>query len=311
MKITFSEDVYNGSPTAIPADNALKTTAPLAVVSDVVQGLTVTASEEGGGADLFGTGEIVIAGIAHQVSGGTIPIYDTATSAVTSVDDDSEDLKVFYVTFQVPLTFFGGQDGDTAALPIDVWVNVDENAVYTRTALNAQGETVYGEGNEESDRKKFTIKSALEAIPVTATPSATTVDGSTDIVVTLSATVTIPSLMASDFTVMEGDDELTPVWDGTAKTLTITPMGTGDTTVTVDPSTDGAEKISFTQVSVMVDRTAPMVDISQPTQAAMAGDEVTVTVSVDGDAGSTAIDLSEISVTQDVSGTAKCSRTRL
>ena len=296
VKITFSEDVYGGSSTAIPADDLAAAAADL-----VAADLTVTASEEGGGANLFGTNEITIDSIVHQVSGATIPIPD-GTNPTTTVDDDSEDLKVFYVTFAVADTLFATAGAD-ADLPIDVWVNVNEDAVYTRTALNAQGETVYGEGNEESDREMFTIKSALEAIPVTATPSATTVDGSTDIVVTLSATVTIPSLMASDFTVMEGDEELTPVWDGTAKTLTITPAGTDDTTVTVDPSTAGAEKITFDQVSVTVDRTAPMVDISQPTQAAMAGDEVTVIVSVDGTAGSTDIDLSEISVTQDVSGT--------
>ncbi len=307
VKITFSEDVVEGSPTAIPTDILAATAADL-----VAAELTVTAREvEGGGANLFGTGEITIAGIVHQVAGasnfpnpaggGTLTVV--AADATPGDGEIKEDLKVFYVTFSVPAAFFGGQDGDTAALPIDLWVNVNENAVYTRTALNAQGETVYGEGNEASDREQFTIKSALEAVAVMAMPSATMVDGSTDIVVTLSATTTIPSLMASDFSVMEGTTALTPVWDGTAKTLTITPTGTGDTTITVDPSTDGAEKITFTQVSVMVDRTAPVVSVGDPTpEAPMVGDEVTVDISVTGagtDAATdAAVELSEISVVQ-------------
>ena len=190
--------------------------------------------------------------------------------------------------------------------------------MYTRTALNDQGDTVYGEGNEESAREMFTIKSMLEAVDVTATPSATTVDGSTDIVLTLTATTTIPSLMASDFTVMEGTDPDTAttmmavdaaniMWDGEANTLTITPAGTGDTTVTVDPSTAGAEKIDFDQVSVMVDRTAPVVTIGDPTLAApMVGDEVTVEVSIDGTVDSAgSIPVGKISVLQTpTSGTA-------
>ncbi|MDE0397306.1 MAG: lamin tail domain-containing protein [Candidatus Poribacteria bacterium] len=305
VKITFSEDVYGGSPTAIPTDSLAATATDLAAA-----GLTVTAVETGGGADLFGGGtDEISATIVRQLTGQTIPNPDGSGGTLTVVAADAtpgdgeikEDLKVFYVTFEVPAALFTAG----AELPIDLWVNVDEDAVYTRTALNAQGETVYGEGNDESDREMFTIKSALEAVTVTATPSATTVDGSTDIVLTLSATTTIPSLMASDFSVMEGTTALTPVWDDEANTLTITPpAGTADTTITVDPSTDGMAKISFTQVSVMVDRTAPMVTIGDPTPAApMAGDEVTVVVSVDGTAGSTDIDLSEISVTQDVSGT--------
>ena len=303
VKITFSEDVYGGSSTAIPTDELAAAAADL-----LAAGLTVTASEEGGGANLFGTGEITIDSIVHQVNTATIPIPDaTADTGTTTVTTDTEDLKVFYVTFSVPPAFFGGEDADTAALPINVWVNVNEDAVYTRTALNAQGETVYGEGNTASDREMFTIVSALEAVPVTATAAAATVDGSTDIEVTLSATApaAVPSgLMASDFTVMEGDDELTPVWDDDEDTLTITPAGTGDTTVTVVPSEAGEAKISFDEVEVTVDRTAPDVTLGNPSPAApMAGDEVTVVVSVDGTAGSADIALSEISVTQDASGT--------
>ena len=88
VKITFSEDVYNGSPTAIPADNAPKATAPLAITSGVVAGLTVNAAEVGGGADLFGeSGEIIITSIVHQVDTATIPIPDGTNPTAVTPDD--------------------------------------------------------------------------------------------------------------------------------------------------------------------------------------------------------------------------------
>jgi hypothetical protein len=63
---------------------------------------------------------------------------------------------------------------------------------------------------------------------------------------------------------MEGTTVLTPVWSDTAKTLTITPIGTGNTNVAINTSAAGAAKITFAAVSVMVDRTAPVVTIGDP-----------------------------------------------
>ena len=173
----------------------------------------------------------------------------------------TEDLKVFYVTFQVPAAFFGVEEADTAALPIDVWVNVDENAVYTRTKLNAQGETVYGEGNDESDRKKFTIVAGFP-VAVTAMDNGPVMGGE-DIEVTLSATEgTLPTLAATDFTVMEGDTELTPTVSGAMLTITPNSDATADSTVTIALTDAGKIKVSgIDTISVTVDRTAPVVTI--------------------------------------------------
>ena len=87
---------------------------------------------------------------------------------------------------------------------------------------------------------------AADPVAVSATPSAATVDGSTPIVVTLDATapVMVPTdLVVADFTVMEGTTALIPVWNAAVNTLTITPAGTGDTTVTIDVSQAGMAKL--------------------------------------------------------------------
>ena len=133
--------------------------------------------------------------------------------------------------------------------------------------------------------------------------------GDEGIVVTLGDTAP-DDLMASDFTVMEAGTAVPAsdiTWDGDANTLTITPpAGTGDTTITVKLSTTGNTKVSSIAddaISVMVDRTGPMVTFGDPTPAAPeVGGEVTVIVSVDGTPGSTDIALTEISVTQTAAG---------
>ena len=152
--------------------------------------------------------------------------------------------------------------------------------------------------------KDITVTAPDAPVAVMAMEAADPVNGSTPIVVTLSATAPamVPSdLMASDFSVMEGTTALTledDAWDGTANTLTITPAGSGNTTVTVGPSTAGMAKISFTQVSVTVDRTGPTVSVGTPTPAApMANEEVMVTVSVADDATQGAVALEHITVT--------------
>ena len=195
--------------------------------------------------------------------------------------------------------------------------NTESGAVtFTPTAASTVTVTVnanavmdaVGNGNAETPSAAITVAAAREAVAVTATPAAPTVNGSTPIVVTLGATApaTVPTdLMASDFSVMEGTTALTSVWDGTANTLTITPAGTGDTAVTVAPSATGAKKISFAQVSVMVDRTGPMVAFSGGT-GAKADAAVTVTITVTGAATDETIAVGDIGVLQTLSdGTAK------
>ena len=145
----------------------------------------------------------------------------------------------------------------------------------------------------------ITIGTLREAVALTATAAAT-VNGSTAIVVTLSATApaTVPvDLAATDFIVMEGTTALTSVWNATASILVIKPVGTGDTTVTINVSTAGMAKISFAEVSVTVDRTAPAVTFSAVT-GAKANVAVMVTITVTGAAPNEAVAVGDITVTQ-------------
>jgi hypothetical protein len=143
----------------------------------------------------------------------------------------------------------------------------------------------FGNSNVETTSGALLIGDApvpRAAVAVTATAAAATVNGSTPIVITISATAPamVPDdLEAADFTVMEGEDALTPTWNATDSTLTITPAGTGDTTVTVAPSTAGMDKISFAEASVIVDRTAPVVTIGDPAPTPVKVD-VSTTVSI-------------------------------
>ena len=219
----------------------------------------------------------------------------------------------------VPITISGAATGEelesadvTASTNVDVTV-ASGAATFTPTAAGPVTLTVVADAVvDDAENGNAAVTSdaiTVAVVPVTAAVSADAVNGSTPIVVTLSATAPnmVPgSLMASDFDVMEGDTALTPVWDGTASTLTITPAGTGDTTVTVKLSDDGKTKVSGIEddaISVMVDRTGPSVTFGNPTPPAPEVDgEVTVIVSVDGTAGSTDIALTEISVTQTAAG---------
>ena len=152
---------------------------------------------------------------------------------------------------------------------------------------------------KDVDSDPITVGTLREIVALTATAAAATVNGSTAIVVTLSATApaTVPAdLTAADFMVMEGTTALTPV--RTANTLTITPEGTGDTTVTVNVSQAGMAKISFAEVvSVMVDRTAPAVMFSEVT-GAKSNVAVIVTITVTGAAPNEVVAVGDITVTQ-------------
>ena len=192
---------------------------------------------------------------------------------------------------------------------------------FTPTAAGAVTVTVSADavmddvsnGNMAVSSEPITVAAAArEPVPVTAMAAAATVNGDTDIEVTLSATAPamVPDdLMASDFAVMEGTTALTPVVgdkDATAGTvtLTITSKGTGDTTVTVNPAGD-TDKISFAEVSVMVDRTGPTVEFSEVT-GAKANAAVMVTITTSGAATGETIAVNQITVVQTLSdGTAK------
>ena len=158
VKITFNEDVYDGTPTTLP-DGMTPGSLTAAAADDLeATELDVIAAEiDKTALNLFGTGSITISAVQHQVVGATIP---TITAAITA---DTQDLKVFWVTFAVADTLFGGQTGDTADSDIDIWVGVDENAVYNRTKLVGPV-TNYGSGNtlEGRAQNQFRIVQTLD-----------------------------------------------------------------------------------------------------------------------------------------------------
>ena len=284
VKIMFDADVYN----AIAADTA----AAAADLGDATD-LTITARLSSGGANVFGTGAVV-----------SIVTADHARVADdTDTDDVDESLRGFYLTLSVAADT---TNSDFSHLPIDVWIRVNEGAVTSRTGLDDNGVTEYGTDNTAGTGdatldtamlpKKFTV---VAGFPVAATAMDNgPVKNGEPIEVTLSATTgTLPTLAPADFTVMEGTTELTPTVSGS--TLTITPgTGTTDTTVTVAPSTAGAIKISFAQISITVDRTPPSVVLGDPTPAApKTGQKVSVPVSFTGAANGETILPSEVTIT--------------
>jgi hypothetical protein len=153
---------------------------------------------------------------------------------------------------------------------------------------------------KDVDSAAISVNPARQAVALTATAAANTVNGSTDIVVTLSATApaTVPSdLAVADFLVMEGETALTPALSADKTMLTITSAGTGDTMVTISPSSQGAEKIAFDAVEVTVDRTAPAIMFSDVT-GAKADVAVVVTITVTGAAADEAVAVGDITVIQ-------------
>jgi len=188
---------------------------------------------------------------------------------------------------------------------ITVDITVPDNIIQTTGLV---GGPMAGQGNLMSKTTATIIGGEITQVTGTAAP--TKVNGSTDTVVTISLpdgaddSDMVPTLMATDFTVMDGSTALTPVWDDTAKTLTITPdaAGTADSVIKVSTSTAGAMKITLTDVTVNVDRTAPMVTITPPTGDVVAGYPAMATVTISGGDTGEAVALTEISVSQNANG---------
>ena len=149
----------------------------------------------------------------------------------------------------------------------------------------------------------------IEPVDVTGAASPSKVSGSTNTVVTITATGsgTLPALAGTDFSVTEAPTDatstatMTPtVGDYANGMFTITPDATAteDSTITVSASTTGMEKITLADVTVEVDRTAPVVTITPPDGDGVAGQVVTATISVTGAADGEAVATEEISVKQ-------------
>ncbi|MDE0018936.1 MAG: hypothetical protein OXU51_22340 [Candidatus Poribacteria bacterium] len=197
-------------------------------------------------------------------------------------------------------------DAIAAGIMVDITVNA--NLIQT---TNLVGGTMVGQANLESKTTVTVIASEVTpAVAVTGTAARTKVNGRTNAVVTISATAPamVPSgLMASDFSVMDGTTALTltpNAWDDTANTLTITPAATAieDSVITVSTSDDGAKKITLSDVTINVDRTAPMVNFTPPTGDVVAGNAAMVTVAVSGADTDEAVELADISVSQNADG---------
>ena len=266
VKITFREDVYGGTLETIPTAGAPGSPATAATATDLVETeLTVNAAEVGSNQELFGANSIIVVPPQHQIEGVTgIP---TMTAAITA---DTEDLKVFYVTFEVDNALFGVEEADTADLPINIWISVNENAVFTRTGL-VNGSTVYGTGNTASTREKFTIVDELEPAAPPTLPTVTieaeddaTVDAPFDVTFTFGdpapTAFAASAIMVTNGLVTDGptqDATNAKVW-----TATITPvLNATEVTVGVDTAvaTGTAEEVTATSpptVTIAVPPTA-------------------------------------------------------
>ena len=232
VKITFSEDVYDGTLEAIPTAGAPGTAATDAAADDLeASELTVNASEPSAAVELFGSGSITIAALQHQVTGQTVPTIATA------IDADTADLSVFYVTFEVAAGLFGTEpDGtpDTADLPINIWITVNKNAVFTRTGL-VSGSTVYGQGNTASTRKMFTIVGATTDLPSANRPPTVTTDPMT------APTAAVDSPYTFTYTTADMDNDTVTV--EVSHEVTVVPSSAASH-YTVDSDTDGSVTVT-------------------------------------------------------------------
>ena len=221
--------------------------------------------------------------------------------------------------FVVPLTIpadaiptgMSGEDDEKFHLIIKVNGNIGYGLQKTLPSDDPFGADipVNGGQSQASATKTFTLVKMFDRVPVAVTPTAPMkVGADTDISVTLAAAMTgdtVPTdLMGSDFTVMEGANALTPMVATDGSMLTITPGDLdADSTVTIAPSTTGAKKITFDQVSVAVDRTVPVVTIIEPTGAVVAGQAATAMIEVTGANTGEALEVGDITVTQNAGGT--------
>ena len=152
VKVTFDQDVYN--------DRAGATFAADDLVAD---DFTITAATQADSStNVFTSSGVQIdsaAGVARMAKAGATPPFEGA---------------VFLVTFSVPASHFGGDSGETADLPIDIWVSVNADKLFTKSGL-VDGVDFFGTGNtagagvDDMDmpiaRQKFTIVKTLPDAP--------------------------------------------------------------------------------------------------------------------------------------------------
>ena len=283
----------------LPPDGLDTTAATGQIAAD---GSEVTAYARTAAYAVVGDGEDGAVGVEANVPDTDKPTMVTLTITITeTLTDDGDD-----DTTPTQERAAGIAALIEAGLFVDLYVNagaitVDElvPSAPMQDQLNRQSRTL---------TVQVIASEVMPAVAVTGTAAPTKVNGTTPTVVTISATApaTVPTgLMASDFSVMDGTTALlTPVWDDTAKTLTITPdaTATADSVITVSTSTAGAAKITLTAVTVNVDRTAPMVTITPPPGDVVAGQATMATIAVSGADTGEAVALTEIKVSQNANG---------
>ena len=145
VKITFNEPVYSASAdTTTAGANDLETAD-----------LTVTAAKRSAsGTNIFTNGGIQISGIARPAAD------DTATK------DVDESTQVFIVTFTVDGDLFhDGTDPIDDSFPMDIWITVNENVLFSLDGSLVDGVVHSGRGNRASDRKKVSVVDELAEDP--------------------------------------------------------------------------------------------------------------------------------------------------
>ena len=252
IKITFSEAVY--------------------VVGEATNVGAVTSA--------FADTDLTAANILDVASSQAAPTVRIDTLTAGTIARDGTDGTTFLATITVP-------GGNLSGVPMDVWISVAQNAVFSKAQFVAPND-IHGRGNDASAQQKFTIVSAFETpIPTVMieTEAGATVDAPFDVTFTFGdpapSTFTANDIMVTGGAVTDGptqDMTNTAMW-----TATITPV-LNATEVMVSVSTDVAVDSTGAQVSETVtattDSTPPTVMIAMGTQS---GRSLPITITVADD----------------------------
>ncbi|MXZ82051.1 MAG: hypothetical protein F4Z15_12035 [Gammaproteobacteria bacterium] len=270
------------------------------------------------------TGQIAAAEVtAYARTANDVPVgggADGAVGVVAAADDDDATMVTLTITISETVTDDNDDDttetqeraaGIAALIEAGLYVDLYVNAAAIQVTEVVPSAARHDQLNLQS--RTLTVQviagEVTPAVPAMGEAATAKVSGSTAAVVTISATGTgtLPSgLTASDFSVTEmaGTTDLAPTVEFDSNELTITPDAdaTEDSVITVSTSTNGAKKITLSDVTVNVDRTVPTVTITPPTGDVVAGNAAMATVTISGADTGEAVELTDISVSQDANG---------
>ena len=150
VKIMFSQPVYSASAAGTTANST-----DLAVDDLIVTAAKMSAS----GTNIFVSGSIQISGIVRMDD-------DAATT------DVNENLNTFIATFTVDSDLFhDGTDPIDDSFPMDIWITVKEDVLFSLDGTLVDGNVHSGRGNMPSARVKFSV---VDELPEEETPPDTT-----------------------------------------------------------------------------------------------------------------------------------------